>query len=220
VRNAAWVVVLFLPSLALAQAEAPGSSKGVYAIQEREYSLDHEFTLGVGVLPLDPYYKGYAVQVGYTFHFSDSFAWQIGRFTYTCAVSQVCFDVDTSLKQQLLTQYGQAASDPHFAEVEWMAGSDLMWSPIYGKWTLLNRTVVHFEGFGVIGLSLVDLSNQGSGNLPIKPGLNVGLGMRVFYSKKVSFRIDLTDNVVLTSPTITNVPTIQLSVARGFGGTE
>jgi outer membrane beta-barrel protein len=214
------VALVLLPALAWAQTDTPVAPTSLEALQEREYRMDNELTLGVGVLPLDPFYKGYAVQVGYTFHFTDSFAWQVGRFTYTCLLSQVCLNVDTALKQQLLTQYGELPSNPKFTEVDWMAGSDLMWSPVYGKWTFLNRTVVHFEGFGVLGISAVDMSNQTSGSLPIKPALNLGLGARIFYSKHVSFRLDFTDNVVFTSPAIINVPTIQLSAALGFGGTQ
>lgn len=196
------------PSLALAQAEELQNPGSVLAVQERAYRMNHELTLGVGVLPLDAFYKGYTAQVAYTFHFSDALAWQVGRFAYS-------YNVDTGLKAQLLTQYGVLPTQ--FSEVQWIAGSDIVWSPLYGKWSFLNRSVVHFEGFLLIGVSVLDLTNQTG--VPFKAALNVGVGGRVFSTKHVSFRLDVTDNVVFVNP-ILNVPTLQLSAAINVGATE
>src|SRR5579872_5200332 len=102
------------PTLALAQAEELQNPGSVLAVQERTYRMNHELTLGIGVLPLDAFYKGLTAQVSYTFHFTDTFAWQVGRFTYS-------YDVDTGLKSQLLTQYGVLPTQ--FSEVQWIAGS-------------------------------------------------------------------------------------------------
>ena len=208
-RTTLLAVLVLAPSLARAQAEQLENPGSVSAVQERQYRMNHELALGVGVLPLDAFYKGYIATVGYTFHFTDSFAWQIGRFAYS-------YDVDTGLKGQLLNQYGVLPTQ--FPEVSWMVGSDIIWSPIYGKWSFLNRSVIHFETYVLGGISVLDLTNQASG-LPFKPGLNVGLGFRVFTSKRVSFKLDFTNNVVFATP-ILNVPTIQLSAAINFGATE
>ncbi len=202
------LVFALLPTLAFAQLEELQNPGSVLAVQERAFRMNHELSLGIGVLPLDAFYKGYTAQVAYTFHFTDTFAWQIGRFAYS-------YNVDTGLKSQLLTQYGVLPTA--FSEVQWIAGSDIVWSPFYGKWSFLNRSVIHFEGFFLIGVSVLDLTNQTG--VPFKPGLNVGLGARVFSSKHVSFRLDVTDNVVFVNP-IMNVPTLQLSAAINIGATE
>jgi len=208
VRNTLWVAVAFLPSLALAQAEELENPGSVLAVQERQYRMNHELSVGIGMMPLDAFYKGYTAQVGYTFHFTDSFAWQIARGSYSV-------NVDTGLKQQLLDQYGVLPTK--FPEVQWMAGSDLVWSPLYGKWTFMNRTVLHFEGFLLGGVSFLHLTNEAS--LLPSPALNIGLGIRLFSTKHVSFRLDITDNVVFATP-IFNVPTLQLAAALNFGATE
>ena len=199
-----------LPSLVWAQAEELENPGSVTAIQDREFRMSHELAVGVGMLPLDAFYKGYTAQVSYTFHFTDSFAWQVGRAAYS-------YNVDTGLKQQLLNQF--TVLPTAFNEVQWMVGSDLVWSPIYGKSAFLNRSVLHFEGFLLLGGSVVDLTNLPSGSLPFKPAVNVGLGLRVFNSKHISFRLDVTDNVVIMNP-ITHVPTLQLAAALNFGASE
>jgi outer membrane beta-barrel protein len=209
-RTTLLAVLALVPSLAWAQAEQLENPGSVSAVQERQYRMNHELSVGVGVLPLDAFYKGYTAEVAYTFHFTDAFAWQIGRFAYS-------YNVDTGLKSQLLTQYGVLPTT--FPEVQWMVGSDLIWSPLYGKWSFLNRSVIHFEGYLLGGVSVLDLNNQSSGSLPFKPALNVGVGVRVFTTKRVSFKLDFTNNVVFATP-IFNVPTIQLAAALNFGATE
>jgi len=47
------------------------------------------------------------------------------------------------------------------------------------------------------------------------------LGMRVFRSNHLSFRLDVTNNVVWAGASrIINIPTIQLATALNFGATE
>jgi outer membrane beta-barrel protein len=203
------VALSLLPSVAWAQAEELENPGTTLAVQERPYQLVHELSLGIGVLPLDAFYTGYTAQLGYTYHFSDTFAWQVGRFAYS-------YDIDTGLKGALLQSFGVQPTP--YPQVTWIAGSDLIWSPIFGKWTFLNRTVVPFEGYLMGGVSVLDLTNQAAGNLPFVVGINLGVGLRVFYSQHVSVKLDICDNIAFTAPSLTNVPTVQLDAALNFGG--
>lgn len=197
---------------AFAQSEELENPGTVSAVQDREFRMSHELTLSVGVLPLDAFYKGVIAQVGYTYHFTDSFAWQIGRGMYS-------YNLDTGLRDQLERDFGVLPTA--FQEVQYMVGSDLIWTPVYGKGSWLNHTVTHFEVFGVLGGSLLNLTNGLSkASTTFRPAVNVGLGMRIFGSKHVSYRLDLTDNIVIATDKVFNVPTIQLSAAFNFGGTE
>lgn len=206
-RNAVLLVALLLPAAAFAQLaqteelENPGT---VLAVQERAYKMNHELTLGVGVLPLDAFYKGLTAQVGYTYHFTDSFAWTVGRGLYS-------YNLNTGLRNQLEQEF--AVLPTQFEEVEWMVGSDLVWSPLYGKSAILNRKVAWFEGFLVGGASVLKLTTG------FRPAVNVGVGARLFTNRYVSFRFDATNNFVITDRLL-NVPTLQLSAALNFGATE
>jgi outer membrane beta-barrel protein len=197
------------PLTARAQAEALENPGSVSAIQDRAYRMQHELDLSVGVLPLDAFYKGLYAQVGYTFHFSDDFAWQIGRGAYV-------YSARTGLREQLERDFGVLPTT--FEEVQFFVGSDLMWKPFYGKLAVLNRSVVHGEVFFLLGASLFKFTNSW------RPGVNVGGGARVFASKYVSFRLDVTDTIVI--PTggagngLLNVMTMTLSLAINFGSTE
>jgi outer membrane beta-barrel protein len=174
--------------------------------------MSHELAFGVGVLPLDSFYKGLLLQVGYTAHFSDHVAWQVGRAAYS-------YNVQTSLRSQLQRDFGVLPTA--FDEVQWLVGSDIIWSPIYGKTSFLNKSVSHFEIFLLAGGSVLKVGNSaGTTVSDFKPAVNLGLGARLFGSKHVSYRLDITDNVVITKDKISNVPAIQLSAAINFGATE
>ena len=56
-----------------------------------------------------------------------------------------------------------------------------------------------------------------TGNL--RPALNLGVGVRVYTSKAVSWRLDITNNVVFSNK-IFNVPVLQLALALNFGASE
>ncbi|HZN92305.1 MAG TPA: outer membrane beta-barrel domain-containing protein [Myxococcales bacterium] len=206
-----WIVsaALLLPAVALAQAEELENPGRVAAVQERVYRMNQELSLGIGTLPLDAFYKGFGPQVTYTFHFSDTFAWQIGRGMYS-------YPATTSLRQQLERDFGVLPTA--FEVVQWMAGSDLVWSPIYGKTSFLNQQVLHFEAYASIGGTLIKTNSQ------FRPALDLGVGVRVFSSKFVSYRLDVTNNVCipLKFPVVNvlNVPTVVLSVALNFGSPE
>jgi len=193
-----------LPSLALAQTEELENPGTIAAVQERQYRMHNELSFGVGVLPIDAFYKGLLAQVAYTYHFSDSFAWQIGRAAYSK-------NVDTGLRTQLQRDFGVLPTA--FDQVEWMVGSDLMWSPFYGKSSFLNRSVSHFEIYLLGGGSIIKLTSA------FRPAANVGLGARLYTGEHLSFRLDITDNVVIVSHPF-NVPTIQLSMGLNFGSAE
>ncbi|PTL82302.1 outer membrane beta-barrel domain-containing protein [Vitiosangium sp. GDMCC 1.1324] len=202
---------LLLPGLARAQAEALENPGTVSAVQERLYRMNHELTLGVGVLPADAFYKGLIGSLGYTYHFSDSFAWQVGRGSYS-------YNLKTSLREQLERDFNASPTSSAFEDqVQWMVGSDLVWSPIYGKMAISNRSVVHFTAFLLGGATVMKLERADG----FRPAINLGLGLRVFTSQNVSFRLDVTNNTVFAGATrLIQVPTVQLSTAFNFGATE
>lgn len=203
------VALALVPATALSQTEELESPGTVAAVQERLFRMNQELALGVGALPLDAFYKGFGPQVTYTFHFSDTFAWQIGRGMYS-------YPAPTGLRQQLERDFDAVPTD--FEVVQWMAGSDLIWSPIYGKTSFLNQNVLHFEAFALIGGTLIRTNRN------FRPAINFGVGVRVFSTKFVSYRLDISDNVAipLSFPIVNllNVPTIIFSLALNFGSSE
>lgn len=204
-------VGLSLPKLALAQVEELENPGSISAIQDRAYRMQHELGLSVGVLPLDAFTKGLYAQVSYTAHFTDSFAWMVGRGAYA-------YNVNTGLRDQLQRDFGVLPTNADFDAVQFFVGSDVMWTPFYGKVAVLNRSVLHGELFLLLGASLFKFTQT------FRPGVNWGGGVRLFLSQWVSVRLDLTDDVVLpvggAAKSISNVMALNLTLAINFGGTE
>jgi outer membrane beta-barrel protein len=198
-----------VPVSARAQAEELENPGEVSAIQDRAYRMQHELNLSVGVLPLDAFYKGLYAQVAYVYHFTDTFAWQVGRGSYVYAAG-------TGLREQLERDFGVLPTT--FEEVKWSVGSDLMWKPFYGKLTVMNKAVVHGEVFLLLGATVFSFTNA------FRPAVNLGGGGRVFVSQNISFRFDVTDNIVIPlgggSTSLLNVMTMTLSLAINIGSTE
>ena len=196
------VLLLLVPGASFAEDDELEDPGTVRAIQERAYQLRHELTVGLGVLPVDAFYKGLTFQLGYSYHFSDTFAWQVGRAMYS-------YNLATGLRRQLERDFGVLPTE--FEQVEWMFGSDVVFSPLYGKTALLNRAIVHFELFGIGGGSGVK-TQEG-----IRPAARLGGGVRVFTERGPSFRFDATNDFVLARRPF-NVLTLAASVALDFGG--
>jgi outer membrane beta-barrel protein len=198
-----------VPAVSFAQTQDLENPGTVSAVQDRAYRMQHELDLSVGVLPLDAFYKGLFAQVSYTAHFSDTFAWQVGRAAYTYAAK-------TGLREQLERDFGVLPTA--FEEVQFFFGTDIIWKPFYGKISVMNKSVVHAEVFLLLGATLFKFTNA------FRPGVNLGGGLRVFLSRWVSFRLDVTDNVVIPvgggSTNFTNVMTMTLALGINFGATE
>ncbi len=196
----ALVVSLLLPISALAQSELenPGS---VAAIQERAYRMASEFDLAVGVLPLDAFTKQVYAQVSFVYHFTDYFAWQVGRGAYG-------YNWSTGLKAQLEKDYGVLPTT--IDVIQFFLGSDLIVSPFYGKAAILNRAVIYYEAYLLVGATVFKYTNA------FRPAANLGGGIRVFQNKYVSYRLEVTDNIVIKEKP-EQVLQINLMLALNFG---
>lgn len=204
-RSAVVVCLVLASTVAVAQTEELENPGRIAAIQERAYRMNHELDVSFLLLPLDAFYKGIAAQVSYTYHFTDSFAWTVGRGGYS-------YNLNTGLREQLERDFGVQPTT--FDEVNYFVGSDVLWKPFYGKSAVLNRWVLHYEAHLIGGGAVLKFTQSG-----FRPGVNLGAGVRVFQNKWVSYRLDFTNTVVISDKP-SNVVTIALSLALNFGATE
>ncbi|MBK7860956.1 MAG: outer membrane beta-barrel domain-containing protein [Archangiaceae bacterium] len=197
--------VLTLALLATAAASAQTSELenpgAVAAIQDRAYRMSTEFDIAVGVLPLDAFTKQIYGQVAFVYHFTDLFAWQVGRGAYG-------YNWSTGLKGELEKTYGVLPTT--IDVVQFFVGSDLMFTPFYGKTAILNKAVIYAEAYLLLGATVFKYTNA------FRPAVNVGGGVRVFQNKYVSYRLEVTDNVVLKERP-EQVLQINLMLALNFG---
>ncbi|RME19035.1 MAG: outer membrane beta-barrel domain-containing protein [Deltaproteobacteria bacterium] len=163
-------------------------------IQKRLFDMSHELSIGFAYLPLDPYYKGYGVQLAYTIHFDQMWALELFRVGFS-------YNTDTSLKTKLIQQIPDI-SPGEFPAVELWENTNLVFKFFYGKQSFLNRQVLHFELFATAGASILyanpyPIWEGNMHNAQYQFGVNVGFGARFWLDPRWSVRLDLRDTVVL-----------------------
>jgi outer membrane beta-barrel protein len=198
------LAVFLLPTFAYAQEdtdEAPGATQ---AIQERTYRMGFELGLGGGVLPLDPFTKQVYAQAAASFHFTDAIAWQVARFAYA-------YNWESGLRNQLERDF--AVLPNNFDQIQFFVGSDLVFTPFYGKVDVANRWVVHYEAYILVGAVVFKYNNG------FRPGVDIGGGFRIFQNKVLSYRFEIIDSVIVTG-SVGNALAASLMLCINIGSTE
>jgi outer membrane beta-barrel protein len=175
---------------AIAKKAAPAweESDKLPAVQNRQYRMEHEFQLGVGVLPVDAFYKGVVFGGGYAWHITDLWAVELrGAYLRT---------IKTALRDKLENNFGEPPSK--FAEVNIYGELGVLFKPIYGKLSALNRALIYGEIYLSLGAVVARMDGgtptddepQGKGKR-LAFGGAPGFGLRGFLSRYVSLRFDL-----------------------------
>lgn len=213
-----WMVLCGLVSapLATATAQEAGYGEGgrVYAVQKKGYQLKHELYGAVGVLPMDAMYKGVTIGAGYTYHFSHHFGWEAIQFAYSN-------NIDTGLKKDLQNVFD--ATPESFREVEFLVNSNVVFVPLYGKMSWLNRSVVQMELYLTAGPGIAKYKEYepGEGGTYNETGEycfsgNFGLGLRFFINQRFSVRLDMRDYMNFIDGGVDNAAYFSLGLAWNF----
>lgn len=219
------LVLLALLGLAAWPADAHAQDRKV--IQNRTYGLKHEFSLHAGLIPLDVLYKAPTITGRYTWHINPYVAWEALSFTYApttdisllgIGFNQFRLNHFTPQGNDLQGLFGKGPNE--IDQFRMMLESNVVLKPLYGKFSMFNRSNARIELFGTGGLAVAnfvafnaypfepatlwlsgayvpplptrpeDLVLQPGQTLLIRPGANIGGGVRWFASKRVTFRLD------------------------------
>lgn len=172
----------------LAHAEEDDLEEGgkLYSVQNRKYVLAHEFSLSVGTVPLDAFYKGLTASFAYTYHFTDLWAWEIVNATYS-------LNLDTGLREDLQNNY--AVSPTEFPELQFFFDSNVVLKPLYGKGVFLNDALIYGELYFTLGPAVARYENTEG----VFIGPNAGVGLRIYLSQLFALRIEVRDYFYFSS---------------------
>ncbi len=145
------------------------------AVQNRKYTERHEFTAAFGTLPLDAFTKGITFSGGYTLHFNDVWAWEVGQFFYS-------LPSDTDLESEL--RAFDIKPTP-FERAEQFVTSNIVFKPLYWKGAWLNDSLTYGEFFMVAG------GGYGWLTRTARPAVDAGVGARVYVNSFTSVRVDV-----------------------------
>lgn len=168
------LAAIAMPTQAFADDTAPDKGYQSVVVQNRKFTMDHEFTIGVGVLPLDAFQKGLTVGGGYTFHVDELYAWEVVNFQYS-------FAFDTELNADL------AAFDlkpTPFEVVKYYVTTNFVFKPVYWKGSVMNDSLLYGELMVILG------GGYGWFTRSARPLAEYGVAMRFFMSDVFSLRVD------------------------------
>ncbi len=185
----AWALIVGIPLALAAVAPATRADEDlergkVYAIQERAYRMNHEFTLSFGFMPLDAFYKTFSVSGHYVVHFDDLWAWEAAHLSFSRYLS-----VDTGLKEELNDRWDAQPTDPEENRIDFILDTNLMLKPMYGKAVLFDDWVIHGETYFVLGVGAEKFKTAWY------PAVNAGVGLRVFVIDTISLRVEVREYV-------------------------
>jgi outer membrane beta-barrel protein len=169
-------LLLVLPTVALAEDESESSQAyASMAVQNRLFTQTGEISAFVGLLPMDAFTKGLTLSGAYTHHFSDLWAWEAVHYFYS-------FHIGTGLRDDL--KAFDLGPTP-FEVVDQMLTSNAVFTPIYWKGAVGNRSLIHGEFFLLLGAGYAWFTHSN------RPAIDLGLGIRVYASRLFSFRVDV-----------------------------
>jgi outer membrane beta-barrel protein len=194
-----------------ARAADDADEVATYAVQRRIFPLGLEVNAGLGILPLNAFHKGMLVDGTVTYHFSSVWSWEIIQGAYAFA------QTDTGLQQQLVNNFG--VQPTQLTSANFLASTNLVFTPFYGKLAGLNHSVSHIEIFFPIGAALARYENPSG----FQEGIDLGLGLRWFLSTHWSLRFDARDFLLtpgISNFSLTNELYFTLGLSVAFGGPE
>lgn len=172
-----------LPSIVSAQDDV--AKRDIYdlptpvAIQGRTNSIDQSIAFNVGYIPSDSFNRGFPVSLNYSFYFKPYIAWEVLSFTYN-------YNRETQLKQDF-RDLGVAVQNIGFGGVldfpKNILMSGLIYTPLYGKSLLFNRSLVHSETSFYFGVGTIIFNAVGH-----VPAIAPGLQGRYFLGPKSALR--------------------------------
>ena len=166
-----------------------GSKREVKVVQRRSHTKEGkmEATLSGGMIPNDDFLIHYLVGARFGYYFTESMMVE-GSFTYAIdslsGLSDYLEREEIGLKEVKVREY-----------LKFFYNVSLLWSPIYGKISLLGTKLAHFDMYTGAGIGMMHAEGFEKQNIPdpqpqTKPMANGILGFRWYVSDMFSIRTE------------------------------
>ncbi len=142
--------------------------------------------LGAGLATNTPWFTNYGGKLNIAYNFTESFGIELSSLF----LSSSARDVAKEIQEQHNVQADQ------FIYTKGYYGLDLVWSPIYGKMSFDNTSIINYEMYFSLG------GGQSNTNSVEKnvPTAHLGVGQIFSLSKSMAFRWDYGVNVFQATP--------------------
>ncbi len=171
------ILLLLLNFHILSAAEDAYDLPKVVAVQDRAYSVRKEITPHLGVLPLDAFNKSLLAGVSFTYSWNPAWSWEV--INASAAMNQV-----TDLRNQLVNNF-KVEPKGVLDYPTGMYTSQILYSPMYGKYLMFNDKVVHNELS--LGLTGGVITYKVEGAVPV---VGPGIVSRYYINEDSSIKVD------------------------------
>lgn len=167
-----------------------GEERDIQVIEKRAFEKDgrHEFSLLVGIIPNDPFFNYYPLGLRYNYYFLESLALEVaGAYAFNPESNLRSFITRTFKARGL-----QGVMLPQ--RVEWYAGANVYWAPIYGKLAIFTSKISSFDLGFILGAAAIGSQIEQGGVFKRKSAPDVGgvagLGFHFYLSELLALRAD------------------------------
>lgn len=145
-----------------------------------------QFFAGGAVMTNTPWYNNFGAKLNFSYNFTETFGLELNTMFMT--------NSQRESTKEIREEHGLEAEQ--FVYTKRYTGLDLVWSPIYGKISNLNDSIIPFEMYFAIGGG-TSSTNAREGDLPT---FHVGLGQIFAITKSIAFRWDYSLNTFSGTP--------------------
>lgn len=171
----------------------------IEALETYQNPKRQQLDFGLLVLPLDPYYNGFGIDLGYTRYFDKTYSWQILDINYI-------YSVNKGLTSQLAENYN--VNPTSIERLTFIVSTNLEYVIAYGKFVFLSNHIRYFRSSLVVGPAYATSNKRGT------VGLNLGFRFETFVNDDFSWVFQIRD--VYAPSNIDNNLAFVLGTAYGF----
>lgn len=171
--------------------------QGIDVVQNRVFIKGgrSEFTLGTGFIFDNPFLRYETIEGRYTYHFREMLAFEANyayAFHQEKAIIKDLANIPCDSPPTLFDKNGNALANPDCGVTlnpgpdpyKHIIGGNLIWAPIYGKFSIFSKKILHFDVYATGGAGY--FMGERENNF----GFNVGIGSKIFINESTAVRID------------------------------
>lgn len=204
------LILVILSLVTIGHAQSAETDEPVFAIQEKIFHKYHELAVITGYNGGEDFYQVFPLGLSYTFHFDDHISWEVGRIYAN-------FTREKDILNTLLNDFG--AAPVSFCEPKYQILTHLVVRPLYGKDSVINKTILNHETYFFMGGGFdFYTKNYSDGFTPGKNKmaqiLSGGVGIKYFINQDINIAFEVRDFVTFRDREMVN--TVWFGINLGF----
>lgn len=158
-----------------------------------------EISPGAAFSVRDAFFSKYNVGLLLSYHFTEELGVRLrGGYSFATpsGTAQICTTDAQGARSCRIPSVNELVDKGAYGLTPLLVDLGLEWAPLYGKLALIAEAFVHFNMYINLGATLILYQNALAGQAPqtnVTVGGNVGVGMRWFFTKWLTARLELRD---------------------------